>query len=275
MQVVGYSDRLSVRPGETIRFMVSCLNDSYRADIVRLIHGDTNPDGPGFKEQPIKTGVSRNYPGRLQRIRLGSHVIVEDTPVLQCAKGFTIAAWIYPTTPQIGTQGVFTKWSRENGGYGLFVENGELSLWVSGKGKAPKKLTSGKKLRAKQWYFVAASFDAQTGKARLWQTPLSNYALEDTGALAEGVLRDRPRESATPLVMAGHWGRDEDGEETVLGHYNGKLENPRLYDRALTPDEVETLQHDAPASSFGGLVATWDFSHDPSSDAVVDASPNR
>ena len=37
----GYADRLSVAPGETIEFKVSCDEPgSYRADLVRLIHGD-------------------------------------------------------------------------------------------------------------------------------------------------------------------------------------------------------------------------------------------
>ncbi|MBM3945531.1 MAG: N,N-dimethylformamidase, partial [SAR202 cluster bacterium] len=229
MQVVGYSDKLSVRPGETIRFMVSCLNDSYRADIVRLIHGDINPDGPGYKEALLKTGISRSYPGRLQRIRLGSHVTVPDTLLLCCPNGFTVAAWIFPTTPGAGTQGVLTKWSRDNGGYGLFIEDGMLSLWVSGAKGAVKKLASGKKLRANQWYFAAASYDAATGRASIHQLPLSTYPLEDTRAVSEATLAGSPAHGGTPFVMAGHWGRDDDGTEVVLGHYNGKMDSPRLF----------------------------------------------
>jgi N,N-dimethylformamidase len=72
MEVVGYSDRLSVAPGETIRFMVSCELPTYRADIVRLIHGDENPRGPGFKEELIPTAVSSEYPGRKQELYNGS-----------------------------------------------------------------------------------------------------------------------------------------------------------------------------------------------------------
>ena len=50
--ITGYSDRISVQPGQTIQFYVhSERSESYRADIVRLIHGDTNPDGPGYKEE--------------------------------------------------------------------------------------------------------------------------------------------------------------------------------------------------------------------------------
>ena len=47
LRITGYSDRFSVRPGENINFHVHSENEeSYQADIVRLIHGDTNPDGP-------------------------------------------------------------------------------------------------------------------------------------------------------------------------------------------------------------------------------------
>ena len=40
MDIVGYSDRFSVRPGQTIRFMVSCAEPAYRAAVVRLRHTD-------------------------------------------------------------------------------------------------------------------------------------------------------------------------------------------------------------------------------------------
>ena len=38
--LIGYVDRFSVAPGQTIHFMVSCSSPTYQADIVRLIHGD-------------------------------------------------------------------------------------------------------------------------------------------------------------------------------------------------------------------------------------------
>jgi N,N-dimethylformamidase beta subunit-like protein len=60
MQVVGYADHLSVEAGGTVRVMVSSELPRYRADIVRLIHGDTNPKGPGFKEELIEAPVTKN-----------------------------------------------------------------------------------------------------------------------------------------------------------------------------------------------------------------------
>ncbi|MCZ6795320.1 MAG: twin-arginine translocation signal domain-containing protein [Planctomycetota bacterium] len=74
--IVGYADRLRVQPGETIRFMASSELPSYRAEIVRLIHGDPNPDGPGIKEEVIATEANGDYPGKHQDLPFGSYVTV-------------------------------------------------------------------------------------------------------------------------------------------------------------------------------------------------------
>lgn len=100
MRLTGYSDRLSVAPGETIAFQVSSTHPRYRADLVRLIHGDPNPLGPGFIEELVATSVSGDYPGRVQEIATGSYVAVEDFPTLRLGGSFTVQAWILPTTPE-------------------------------------------------------------------------------------------------------------------------------------------------------------------------------
>ncbi len=52
VDVTGYTDRLSVAPGETISFMVSSRSPQYQVELVRLIHG-VNPNGPGFKSDYV------------------------------------------------------------------------------------------------------------------------------------------------------------------------------------------------------------------------------
>lgn len=47
LAVVGYADPFVARQGDQVAFMVSCEDRTYTATIVRLLHGDTNPDGPG------------------------------------------------------------------------------------------------------------------------------------------------------------------------------------------------------------------------------------
>ncbi len=100
LKILGYCDRLSVAPGETVRFMVSCTGgERYRAEIVRIIHGDANPAGPGLKLERIATPVSGDYPAREQKIDAGSYVLVPDHERLRALASFTVIAMIWPTTP--------------------------------------------------------------------------------------------------------------------------------------------------------------------------------
>ena len=276
MRIVGYSDRLSAQPGETIRFMVSCELPSYRADIVRLIHGDLNPKGPGFKEEPVPTSVSGDFPGRVQSINSGSYVEVPDSSHLRCTAGFTIQAWIYPTTPQKGLQGILTKWSdHEEVGYGIFIdEDGGLALWT-GDGSGPvEKVRTGRAMRASEWYFVAATYDAPTGKVWLYQEPLADWPLDDSRtAVEERVPAHSVGESEVAFLMAGYWQRTDRGNAVVTGHFNGKIDSPRLYAAPLDASDIDSLRQGKPAGDVGdGLVAAWDFSADISSRKVTDTS---
>ena len=49
LRITGYSDRYSACPGETIQFYVNSEKaERYDAHLVRVIHGDTNPEGSFF-----------------------------------------------------------------------------------------------------------------------------------------------------------------------------------------------------------------------------------
>ena len=54
--LIGYTNRLTVRPGETVRFRVGANKDDtpYALDIVRIRCADVHADGPGFKEEEIR-----------------------------------------------------------------------------------------------------------------------------------------------------------------------------------------------------------------------------
>ena len=72
LRLLGYTDRLSAAPGDTIRFMVSSDHDRYASRLVRLIHGDTNPAGPGFKQVLVPSTIDGVRPGRHQDLPSGS-----------------------------------------------------------------------------------------------------------------------------------------------------------------------------------------------------------
>jgi N,N-dimethylformamidase len=291
--IVGYADRLGVQPGQTVRFMVSSEFPQYRADIVRLIHGDANPKGPGIKEVVIDTPVNREHPGKRQDLPFGSCITVPDNAALRLTGSFTISAWIAPTTPgqsfgARAAQGVLTKWSdARQQGYGVFIdEEGRLAAWLSDKSGRVEKVQSGVPLRVWTpaipgadrprpqgvttfWYFIAVSFDASTGKVVFVQQPLNSFPGDPTRAIVERTTPVRSLSpSDVPLMIAAY---SKPGGSSG-GHYNGKIDNPRLYGRALSRQEITAIQQ---GSGPTDAIANWDFSADISSDKVTDTSARR
>ncbi len=72
-RILGYADRISVAPGETVQVMVSCNSiGTYDAELVRVIHGDINPAGPGYREELMPLDLGGPFGGRHQPIHPGS-----------------------------------------------------------------------------------------------------------------------------------------------------------------------------------------------------------
>lgn len=276
-ELIGYADKLSVVPGEHIRFMVSTDLPRYSATIVRLIHGDNNPAGPGFKEQVIATEISGEYAGRKQTAYAGSYVLVENAPALAQVRSFTLQAWIYPTTPGNGKQaGLVTHWS-PNGpyGFGLFIgEQGDLELRIGA-----ERVNTGLPLGAHRWCFVAATFDAETGQARLYQLPVPDgFSRAESVIIEKTISGDQASAPDAPLLLAAAYAEIVgDGRRVGRGIYNGKLDRPHVFSRALNDGEIQSLHGDAAPQDLGGahLVAAWDFANAISTRRVADTSRNQ
>ncbi len=282
----GYSDRISVAPNESIRFMVSAEGAQlYRVDVVRLIHGDTNPAGSGFKEEVVDTSVSGEHPARHQPIHAGSHIRVPDPAGrLALTNAFTLHAFICPTTPDRGTQGILSRWSAEQRtGYCLAIDDqARLALWLGNGDERITRLTSEERLLAGVWYSVAATYDAATGRAGLYQAQVVNatngllgLAQSRSGLVSAeaDVPPGRLTRADAPFVIAAYA-----QQAATTGHFNGKVDAPRMYQRALDRVEIEALTRgDEPTQE--ALVARWDFADGigPTgvpSDRVSDVSGN-
>ena len=264
--IVGYADRLSVAPGETLRFMVSCyVAGSYRADIVRLICGDELGHGAGFKEEELETAVSGGYPAREQPVRTGSYAIVPEVPTLE---SFTAQVLIWPTLPRRGRQAIMGTWNEARAsGFALVVdEHGEVELVLGSGDGAVSRLSSGLTLQARRWVRIFASYAASTGRASLAQSPLGLSVAESALSRSAEVSADFPegiRSPAAPLLFAA-W-----ADAPVGGHFNGKIEAPRLAGRVLSASEMDALLEQADAA-----VGCWDFSLGISTEFITDRSEN-
>jgi N,N-dimethylformamidase len=292
--IVGYADRLRVQPGETIKFMVSSEAPRYRADIVRLIHGDANPKGPGIKEVPVETPANGEYAGRRQELPLGSYATVPDHSALRLSGSFTFTAWIAPTSQRgpsddsfIGFEGILTKWAgAQRGGYGIFIdEGGRLALWLTDANGNAEKLSAEQPLRpwvpaipgmnnrpqgvASAWYFIAVTFDAGTGRVVLHQDPLNSFSFDPTRIVTERSTAIKAiATNDLPLLIAAAW----ESAGRVAAHFNGKIDNPRIYRRALGAQEIAAIKQGRGPSD---ALAAWDFSIDIESDKITDTSSRK
>jgi N,N-dimethylformamidase len=289
--IVGYADHLRVQPGETIKFMVSSEVPRYRADIVRLIHGDANPSGPGIREEVVDSPANGEHAGRRQELPLGSYAFVPDHPTLRITGSFTFTAWIAPTSQRgsspdsfVGFEGVLTKWAGARGGYGIFIdEEGRLALWITDASGRTEKLASQQPLRpwvpaipgmnnrpqgvTTTWYFVAVTFDASAGRVEIHQDPLNTFTFDPTRVVTTRTTAIRQlATNDSPLLIAGAWER----ADRVHAHFNGKIDNPRLYGQALSREAIaEVKQGRSPAAP----IAAWDFAADIESDRISDTGP--
>ena len=312
LRITGYSDKYSVCPGDDVKFYVNSEeNEVYDAQIVRLIHGDTNPEGPGYKEEEIGGTCNKAYPGRNQRIHAGSYVIVPQDERLN-VESFTLQCYIFPTTPEKGRQGLLTKWVEENkSGFGLFIdESGCLSAEIGDGRGLVTKVSSEKKLLRKVWYLAAVSYDARTGSLTLYQEPVvtsTNGGLgigllnpaEDTTAVVESRNSMRPGINDAPFLMGASSWKERSGRSVFGAHfkeapepvelpvqdrstYNGKIDRPRLSRRALSKAEIEALARGyqgCPAELRNDVIGAWDFhaniTNNIASTLIVDTSTSR
>ncbi len=181
--------RIYARPDDTVKFMVSCETPiTYRADLVRIVCGDDNPEGPGYKEEEIASAINGDYQGRKQHIHAGSYVTVPDSRALRGLESFTVQAFIWPTTPTKGKQALVSKWSAaDKSGFALVIdETGSVALEIGDGGGAVARVSVGKELQLRRWYRVGAAYDAAAGVVRVFQIPL--LAVPD---IADGAATNR------------------------------------------------------------------------------------
>lgn len=283
MRLVGYADKFSVYPGDTIKFMINCDGPKeFKAEIVQMINGDTNPRGPGFIEKSVPGSMEQIVPGRKQVAHGGSYGFVADCRQLR-VESFTLQAWIWPTLPKShpkywkhGSQGIVTKWS-DGQGYGLFINaEGHAEVRVNG-----TTLTSPEPLRDHAWHFVAATYDAETGALTLYHEPQVQYALDPVIEPVSTTISEKIAHLPIPAAVAAYVEAlsDDPTAQSSLpagvvfaGKYNGKIDSPRICNKALTRQEIETMKlgaqpglterrHCGPTGPLSEvIVAAWDFS---------------
>ena len=278
---LGYPDELCVRPGQTVRFHVSGAGaDTVDAQLVKLIHGDTQPGGPGFREVEVPSAVDGTYPlrdqptpPRLLRAHPGRRR--RSLPVARRA-GSASSRWSSPMpTPassrcsRPGTRPPRPGWRS-----------------CSSPGCAPRSGPAARASRCPSHCWPASgtpSADRGTRPGAPWSSvplPVVNSYNSRFGPVtqvapqsAEVVAAEAPAVPDVDLLLGA---LDAADARIVRGAYNGKLALPCVYAGPLGDGQFAALAGSGARPAVADrLRAWWDLSRDIDTSVVASGRHRR
>lgn len=285
----GYTDRLGVTAGQSLRTHVSAEGATeVRAQLVRLIHGDENPAGPGFIEREIDSPINRAWPVQRHYVQQGNFLTVDDAGNrLDPARGsFSFYAFVYPTLPSAGRQVLLGRWdlSAQRGAALGVNAQGYLEFWC-GDGRQVDAVAAELPLLPQLWYFVAACYDADSGQLTLHQQPVINRYNSLLGPVVpldgrshvQMRLRLRPARCERGFLVGGAHEHNPARGHFVAQCFNGKIDRPGVLDGAASREQVDALARGElpPADA---MRAHWDtcagYTDRGIGDQVLDIGPH-
>lgn len=262
LPIVAYTDKLSVAAGETISVMASSFGArEYRADLRRIIQGDTNPEGPGYKDERIDLDLGGARKAVEKRFFPGSCVIVSAHRVLSGLSDFTIAAVVRPTLVD----------ERERS---IISLPGFAHIGIDGEHFVAE--AHGHRLEVKQpvntgaWYVVSLSFSTETGSLTFAVSKDNEAASEDVKPLVQTAKVAGLRCGAEEIVIAAS--RGSDGRPAQF--FDGKIDRPAIFGAEISHDALRRLLADfSQLARMRSLLAAWDFSVKMTTQTICDISP--
>jgi N,N-dimethylformamidase len=266
MPIVGYANALTATPGAEIEFKVSSETSTYQAQLVRLIHGDTNPAGPGLRVQAVESTVTGEYVGHEQLLTPGSFVRVPARPYFGTTGSFTIHLWVWPTTVTDPVQTLVSQGEVDAGGFALRLERGRVSFRCG-----TTSVTVSSPLEPRVWHSLAAVVDVDLGEVRLDVQPRHLTRASQRG-VAQGSITPPARDDMEVLIAAEELGGP--GRRNVGHFFNGKVDAPAIFAGPLADSEIATIRDAGEGEHLPRTIAAWDFSLDINAWIVTDTSGN-
>lgn len=252
--LAAYTNRLSGRPGDTIRFHVSSSSPSrsssdnkITAKLTRCICADPNPQGPGcIEENASEWFDTREFVGRHQKFHSGSYAKSRDGICVPSDTTYhgalSVEIWMFPTHIVVpkkegyiedDTAAIQCVWSWGELGLHL-MSNGRLALYYKGENRIISSIepahldNKSPRLLPNKWYHCtvnvrngdAAGANNNNCHCELVVMQQDEISKKESQLLSlEVCLNNLPG----PLIPS-----DDHFELSTGGTFNGRLENPKI-----------------------------------------------
>lgn len=265
LPVTGYLDRLSRRPGERFRAMVSARDGGpVRARLLRVISGDPNPDGPGLRFEDLSHRFDITFDGERQAIHAGSHAVVPRAP--HRAEGpcsWSALIW-FAASP-----GAATIMAEHEAGaaISLALDADGVVATVTGAGGAVRLATGGAPA-PRRWHRLWLSADPASGRVVVGMQPFEGGAATKAAGIVAGLRLPTGGGASRSPPMARHRpartspARSKHRRCTPPSMRPGRSQTCRLMraTRRWSPDGTSPATSRRSASSTSGrraATATW------------------
>ena len=213
IDLIGYTDRLSARPGETLDFKVSCKTRvPVNARLFRSISADANPSGIGIVERCCDDLFAPlEFEGKEQKFTPGSHALTAGRITYAVSEKVEFFVTVKPTMLSGKPQTIMSLGSKE-----ITLDGEGQVCWIV----ASNKLVAPAPITLNKWYKIAAKIDAY-GRMTLRVDQIRN-STGDESVTVEAKTDMAPALDGTLFLAA----RQQSG--SVAQFFNGRIEAPTL-----------------------------------------------
>ncbi|MEN9315273.1 MAG: hypothetical protein RIS35_1666, partial [Pseudomonadota bacterium] len=251
LPLAGYAERLSARPGETLRFHVAnATGASIEARVVRVKCADPNPEIGGVDVEALSIPVTTLAKPGPQIVPSGSRAILGPSGLMKGMRDGRVTLRIQPMLRLSRDQTILS--CRDDAGRGLALELTPALTFRGRVGSAAGEVAveTVEPVAIDAWTEVTLAVDADRGVLALTVIPLADAASART---VETGLRGAPEIAAdAPLTLASA------SAEASVNPFNGRLEHPVLVGRGPGGEVV---------------LGDWDFAREMHTQRVVDTGP--
>ncbi len=266
LPLTGYAERLSVRPGQTLRFHVANATPAtVSAQVVRVRSADPNPAIGGVTTEPVALAVQTLAQPAPQRVPIGSYGVIDTPGLLGLTSEGTVLIQIYPTLSLPRRQVVLSCLDDQGHGLELELTPSMTLLARVGTRTGLVSIETEHAVPLHTWSMVAVRVDAAASSWTLSMRPMNDAA---------NMHSVSSRLPAQPILLtqARRLSFASASDTAPVDTFNGRLERPVLVSRALSDEACAQVWLGAAPQD---CVAQWDFALEMHTQHIVDIGPQQ
>jgi N,N-dimethylformamidase len=264
LPLAGYAERLSARPGESLRFHVANATGArVTASVVRVRCADPNPAIGGVSTEPVAIEVTTLVEPGPQVVPSGSYAVVGQEGMFNQISDCTLSVRIRPTLALPRRQVILSCLDDRGRGISLELTPALTLRGAVGTAAGLCTIDTAQAVSLHAWTAVTLTVDSAKARLSLSMTPITDRAESQTVTLSL---------PAAPVLDAGSRRLSFASASDIapVDTFNGRLEHPVLMSQALAYADDGT---DLARAAIDACIGNWDFAREMHTRRIVDTGP--